>query len=65
MQHQVPQPSPRRVASFRGGAIVAAVRPGVEPLVALTAADLARAAAVAVLAVPLNVVDWKAPTPWG
>mgnify|MGYP006341260187 FL=1 len=65
MQHQVPQPSPRHKTSFRGGAIGAAVRPGADPLVALTAADLARAAAVAVLAVPLDVVDWRAPTPWG
>ncbi len=42
MQHQVPQPSPERMTPFRGGAIVAAVRPGADPLVALTAADLAR-----------------------
>ena len=42
MQHHVPQPAPERMTSFRGGAIVAAVRPGADPLVALTAADLAR-----------------------
>lgn len=42
MQHQVPQPSPQRMTPFRSGAIVAAVRPGADPLVALTAADLAR-----------------------
>lgn len=42
MQHQVPQPSPQRMTPFRGGAIVAAVRLGADPLVALTAAELAK-----------------------
>ena len=42
MQHQVPQPAPQRMTPFRGGAVLAAVRPGGDPLVALTAADLAR-----------------------
>lgn len=42
MPHQVPQPHPDRMTPFAGGAIVAAVRPGADPLVALTAADFAR-----------------------
>jgi nucleotide-binding universal stress UspA family protein len=42
MPQQVPQPDPSRMTPFTGGAIVAAVRPGSDPLVALTAADLAR-----------------------
>ncbi len=42
MAPHVPQPHPTRMTPFRGGAIVAAVRPGSDPLVALTAADLAR-----------------------
>ncbi len=42
MPDQVPQPAPQRMTTFEGSAIVAAVRPGADPLVALTAADLAR-----------------------
>lgn len=42
MQHHVPQPHPDRMTPFAGGAIVAAVRPGGDPLLPLTAADLAR-----------------------
>lgn len=41
MTHQVPQPGPDRMTPFAGGANVAAVRPGAEPLVALTAQALA------------------------
>lgn len=43
MPHQVPQPNPERMTPFAGGPIVAGVRPGSDPLVALTAAALARA----------------------
>ena len=43
MPHQVPQPSPERMTPFGGGAIVAGVRPGSDPLVTLTAVALARA----------------------
>ncbi|MFT3861600.1 universal stress protein [Micropruina sp.] len=43
MPQQVPQPHTDRMTRFGGGAVVAGVRPGTDPLVALTAADLARA----------------------
>ncbi|MBP8918396.1 MAG: universal stress protein [Micropruina sp.] len=43
MPHQVPQPGRDRMTPFWGGAIVVGVRPGSDPLVALTAAALARA----------------------
>ena len=42
MVPHVPQPAPERMTPFGGSAIVAAVRPGADPLVVLTAADLAR-----------------------
>lgn len=43
MVHVVPQPSPARLTEFRGHPVVVGVVPRQDPLVALTAASLARA----------------------